>query len=48
LPVDAPLNPSPVVAITLKNRTQKSAAERFVDCARVTMKSLGGGHLNDR
>jgi DNA-binding transcriptional LysR family regulator len=40
LPVDFPTRPSPVVIITLKNRTLSPVVERFIECAREIAKSL--------
>lgn len=40
LPVDLPLRQHPLVIFALKNRTLSPAAERFIECARDTAKSI--------
>jgi DNA-binding transcriptional LysR family regulator len=40
LPVALPAAPSPIVAITLKNRTLSPVVERFIECARGIAKSM--------
>jgi DNA-binding transcriptional LysR family regulator len=42
LPVDFPLRPWPVVMVTLKNRTLSPIVERFLQCARDTVKPATG------
>jgi DNA-binding transcriptional LysR family regulator len=41
LPVKLPINPRPVAAVTLRNRTLSPVAQLFIDCARKLTKSLG-------
>ncbi len=45
LPVDLPVRPWPVAIVTLKNRTLSPVVERFVECARETVRSLAGSRL---
>lgn len=40
LPVDLPVQPWPVVMVTLKNRTLSPVVERFMACAREVVKSI--------
>jgi DNA-binding transcriptional LysR family regulator len=39
LPVDLPMQPWPVLMVTLRNRTLSPIVERFLDCARTVAKS---------
>ena len=40
LPVDLDIRPSPVVIVTVKNRTLSPVVERFMQCARAVAKSI--------
>jgi hypothetical protein len=40
LPVGVPLQPWPVVILTLKNRTLSPIVERFIECAHEVAKSF--------
>jgi DNA-binding transcriptional LysR family regulator len=40
LPINLPSKPWPVVLVTLKNRTQSAAVERFIDSVRQVANSL--------
>jgi DNA-binding transcriptional LysR family regulator len=42
LPVDMPVQPWPVVMVTLKNRTLSPVVERFLECAREVARSTAG------
>jgi DNA-binding transcriptional LysR family regulator len=42
LPVDLPVQPWPVVMVTLKNRTLSPIVERFLECAREVARSTAG------
>jgi DNA-binding transcriptional LysR family regulator len=42
LPVELPVQPWPVLMVTLKNRTQSPVAGRFMESARVVAKSIAG------
>jgi DNA-binding transcriptional LysR family regulator len=44
LPVDLPVRPWPVAILTLKGRTLSPVAERFIKCAKDTVKSLFRSH----
>jgi len=41
LPIDLPVQPWPVVLVTLRNRTLSPVVERFIECAREVAKSFG-------
>jgi len=41
LPIEMPMPPWPVAIVMLKNRTLSPVVERFVECAREVVKSIG-------
>jgi hypothetical protein len=38
-----PMSPWPVAIVMLKNRTLSPVVERFIECAREVVKSIGAG-----
>lgn len=46
LPVDLPIDPWPVIVLTVKNRTLSPVVTAFIDCARAVAKSLAKAKKN--